>query len=254
MSQRLDVSAYTVGWVCATKDEVTASRVLLDEEHERPPKQPNDDNGYILCRMEKHYVVIAFPGAGTYGADVIAQATAHMVRTFQNVRFGLMVGIGGGAPSKPDPRDPSSDKVTAQLPPNYLSMPHIAACPDADERSTRLYRIAEVFQLKIFLYLPLFLQQCDPHTPKLAQGQMVRYGRTACLSSARSLLEVYLVLYDMEPTTAIVDNSMKLASFTAVTAAVVLFLNLLAGSHPTMETMADSAESSTWESDTMLIS
>ena len=137
------------------------------------------------------------------------------------------------------------DEVTAQLPPNYLSMSDITACPDADERSARLYRLTEVFQLKTFLYLPLFLQQCNINKQKPTQGQMMHsyYGRTACLSSARSLLETFLILYDMDPTTAVVDNSMKLTSFTALTAAVVLFLNLLAGSHPT--------ESS--DSDTMLI-
>lgn len=92
--------------------------------------------------------------------------------------------------------------------------------------------------------------QCELHKQKLAQGQLVRYERTACFSSARSLLDVYLALYDMDPTTGIMDNSMKLTSFTALTATVVLFLNLLADSHPIMETMADS----TSESDTTLIS
>ena len=142
------------------------------------------------------------------------------------------------------------DKVTSQLPPNYLDMPDITACPDADERSARLYRLTEVFQLKTFLYLPLFLQHCDTNKQKPTQGQTMHYyyGRTACLNSARSLLKAYLALYDMDPTTAVVDNSMKLTSFTALTAAVVLFLNLLAGGHPTM---TDSTQLS--DSDTMHI-
>ncbi|KAJ6014429.1 hypothetical protein N7540_009020 [Penicillium herquei] len=109
MVQQLDPRAYTVGWVCALKNEVTASRVLLDEEHKRPPKQPNDDNNYIVGRMEDHNVVIAFPGAGSYGSDVISQTAAHMVRTFNNIRFGLMVGIGGAAPAPPSLDDPLND-------------------------------------------------------------------------------------------------------------------------------------------------
>ncbi|GKZ86034.1 hypothetical protein AnigIFM56816_000884 [Aspergillus niger] len=109
MPPRFDTSVYTVGWVCAIKDEVTASRAFLDEEHEQPPRRPNDNNVYIVGAMGEHKVVIAFPGAGSYGADVIAHTVAHMVRTFQNIRFGLMVGIGGGAPSAPDPKNPLND-------------------------------------------------------------------------------------------------------------------------------------------------
>ena len=50
----------------------------------------------------------------------------------------------------------------------------------------------------------------------------------------------------MDPTPGIMDNSMELTSFTALTAAVVLFLNLLADSDPIMETMADSTSESAW--------
>ncbi|GLA79846.1 hypothetical protein AtubIFM56815_000650 [Aspergillus tubingensis] len=109
MPPSFDPSVYTVGWVCAIKDEVTASRAFLDEEHEQPRRRQNDNNVYIVGRMGEHKVVIAFPGAGSYGADVIAHTVAHMVRTFKNIRFGLMVGIGGGAPSEPDPIDPLKD-------------------------------------------------------------------------------------------------------------------------------------------------
>jgi hypothetical protein len=150
--------------------------------------------------------------------------------------------------------DQEIDKITAQLPLDYLSMPHIAACPDADEKSARLYRITEISQLKTFLYLPLFLQQCDPYKRELAQSQNSLYGRSICLNSTRPLLKAYLALYDMGPTAAVMDNSMKLTSFTALAAAVILFLNLLAGAHPTTGSIADPTSPSTLESDTMLIS
>lgn len=68
------------------------------------------------------------------------------------------------------------DKITAQLPANYLNMPDITTCLDGDERSTWLYHITQVSQLKTFLYLPLFLQQCDSHKQKPPQGQMMHYG------------------------------------------------------------------------------
>ncbi|CAK45450.1 uncharacterized protein An08g04770 [Aspergillus niger] len=67
MPPRFDTSVYTVGWVCASKDEVTASRAFLDEEHEQPPRRPNDNNVYIVGAMGEHKVVIAFPGAGSRG-------------------------------------------------------------------------------------------------------------------------------------------------------------------------------------------
>jgi hypothetical protein len=149
--------------------------------------------------------------------------------------------------------DEEIDNITAQLPANYLSMPHIAACPDVDERYARLYRVTEVFQLKTFLYLPLFLQHCGTEKQKLGQLQSALYGRTACLNSARSLIEAYLVLYDTNPATATMDNSMKLTSFTALTAAVVLFLNLLTGDHSPSGHIADSSGSSTMQVDTALI-
>ena len=53
--------------------------------------------------------MIVFPGSGTYGANATAQTVTNMVRTFRNIRFGLMVGIGGGAPKPPDPKDPLKD-------------------------------------------------------------------------------------------------------------------------------------------------
>lgn len=106
---QLNHDAYTVGWVCALRCEVNASRVMLDEEHERLPRAPNDDNSYILGQVGKHNVVIAFPGAGVHGTEAAARTTAHMIRTFRNIRFGLMVGIGGGAPKSPDPADPAND-------------------------------------------------------------------------------------------------------------------------------------------------
>ncbi|KAL2835426.1 hypothetical protein BJY01DRAFT_238849 [Aspergillus pseudoustus] len=135
--------------------------------------------------------------------------------------------------------DEDINRVTAQLPPNYVDMTHIAACPEPDERIARLYRVAELNQLKTLLYLPLFLQQCDPGQHQQPEDPLAHYGRTACVGSARSLLEAYLALYDIDPAAAAVDNCMKLTSFTAFSAAVVLFLNILAQAHSNTEGVAD---------------
>jgi nucleoside phosphorylase len=101
--------AYTVGWICVLRSELNASRALLDEEHERLPLGEKDDNSYLLGRMGKHNVVIVFPGSGTYGTNAAAKTANNMVRTFRNIRFGLMVGVGGGAPRPPHPKDPLRD-------------------------------------------------------------------------------------------------------------------------------------------------
>lgn len=101
--------AYTIGWVCILRDELNASRALLDEEHERLQPGENDDNSYLLGRMGNHNVVISFPGAGGYGMNAAAQTVTNMVRTFRNIRFGLLVGVGGGAPKPPHPDDPLRD-------------------------------------------------------------------------------------------------------------------------------------------------
>jgi nucleoside phosphorylase len=93
--RRLDDNAYTVAVVCALRCEINAARALLDAEHERLSPAPSDENSYILGQMGGHNVAIVFPGSGSYGANAIARATTHMVRTFRNIRFGLMVGIGG---------------------------------------------------------------------------------------------------------------------------------------------------------------
>ncbi|KAF3221797.1 hypothetical protein TWF679_007011 [Orbilia oligospora] len=72
---------------------------MLDERHEQLPTNENDDNTYILGRVGKHNVVIARPAQ--YGTNSAANTAANMIRTFQSLRFVLMVGIGGGAPGPP---------------------------------------------------------------------------------------------------------------------------------------------------------
>lgn len=102
MATQLDRSAYTVGWICALHIEYTAAQEFLDEEHvplEDDPNQVRDDNHYTLGAIGKHNVVIAVLPSGEYGTASAASVAKDLVRSFPNVRIGLMVGIGGGAPS-----------------------------------------------------------------------------------------------------------------------------------------------------------
>ena len=92
---------YTVGWICAIRTEYVAARAFLDEKHDRPEYvSPHDNNVYTLGKVGKHNVVIAVLPDGEYGIAAAASVAGDMLNSFPNVRFGLMVGIGGGAPSR----------------------------------------------------------------------------------------------------------------------------------------------------------
>ncbi|KAK6525239.1 hypothetical protein TWF694_005385 [Orbilia ellipsospora] len=107
--RRLTHDAYTIGWVCVLVSELNASRAMLDEEDEQLEPCDNDDNSYLLGRIGNHNVVITFPGSGVYGTNSATGIAKNLIRTFRNIRFGLMVGIGGGAPKKPHPHDTLMD-------------------------------------------------------------------------------------------------------------------------------------------------
>ncbi|WAO90276.1 NACHT domain-containing protein [Fusarium falciforme] len=93
-------SHYTVGWICALTCEYVAAQEFLDEEHDPPHSlQPNDTNDYTLGRIGRHNIVVAVLPDGEYGTATAASVARGMLNSFPNVRIGLMVGIGGGAPS-----------------------------------------------------------------------------------------------------------------------------------------------------------
>lgn len=98
--QRHAKSDYAVGWVCALPDEMAAAICMLDETHEDLEEQDiSDHNSYQLGRIHHHNIVIASLPAGHYGTTPAATVAKDMLRTFPSIRFGLMVGIGGAAPS-----------------------------------------------------------------------------------------------------------------------------------------------------------
>jgi nucleoside phosphorylase len=95
-----DPEDYTVGWICAIAVEYVAAQACLDEKHERPSfVSPNDKNSYTLGRFGEHNVVIAVLPDGEYGTTSAACVAEGLLHSFPNVRIGLLVGIGGGAPS-----------------------------------------------------------------------------------------------------------------------------------------------------------
>ena len=72
---------------------------MLDEEHENIERDDNDENLYSLGSVAGHNVVIVCLPAGRIGNNPAAVVATQMRATFKGIRFGLMVGIGGGVPS-----------------------------------------------------------------------------------------------------------------------------------------------------------
>ncbi|KAL3484771.1 purine and uridine phosphorylase [Aspergillus germanicus] len=95
-----DPKEYTVGWICAIRTEFTAAQAFLDEKHQIPEAlSPADNNAYTVGMIGKHKVVIAVLPDGEYGISSAAGVARDMLHSFPNIKIGLMVGIGGGAPS-----------------------------------------------------------------------------------------------------------------------------------------------------------
>jgi nucleoside phosphorylase len=72
---------------------------MLDEIHADLPTPPVDGNIYTLGKIGAHNVVISCCPPGSYGTTSAAIVAVHMISSFQSIRLGLMVGIGGGVPS-----------------------------------------------------------------------------------------------------------------------------------------------------------
>ncbi|KAL8296176.1 hypothetical protein RB600_001591 [Gaeumannomyces tritici] len=95
-----DPGKYRIGWIAAIQTELVAARLALDEKHDAPEIQDsNDTNVYTLGRIGRHNVVIAGLPQAEYGTTAAAVVATNMLRSFPNIRIGLMVGIAGGAPS-----------------------------------------------------------------------------------------------------------------------------------------------------------
>ncbi|KAJ6211375.1 hypothetical protein PSV09DRAFT_2237532 [Bipolaris maydis] len=106
MPRQLRREDYTVGWVCALPIELAAAQEMLDEEHPdlKPDASDNDENLYALGSIGGHNVVIVCLPAGQIGNNPAAAVAMQMRATFKKIRFGLMVGIGGGVPNAEDVR------------------------------------------------------------------------------------------------------------------------------------------------------
>jgi nucleoside phosphorylase len=92
---------YQIGIICALATEKAAMVAMLDEPHPKLKKEDRDENEYTLGRIGVHNVVIACLPAGLTGNGPAAIVANNMQRSFP-IKFGLMVGVGGGVWSKKD--------------------------------------------------------------------------------------------------------------------------------------------------------
>jgi len=91
---------YTVGIICAWPFELMAVWATLDEQHGSELQKPGH-NTYKFGRIGTHNVVVACTCTEleVNGQKPAAIVATHMMRSFP-IKFGLIVGIGGGVPSK----------------------------------------------------------------------------------------------------------------------------------------------------------
>jgi nucleoside phosphorylase len=98
--RKLTHEDYTAGWISPLEVEQTAALEMLDEEHQSLPQAPVDHNVYSLGSIVGYNVVIA--GLPTAGNNSAAVVVTQMRTTFPQLKFGLLVGIGGGVPRMTD--------------------------------------------------------------------------------------------------------------------------------------------------------
>ena len=107
---------FTVGWICALPEELTAAQGMLEVEYEDSDLENNplDTNKYSLGQIAGHKVVLTcLICAGTNHAG---SAALHMQYTFKRLKFILMVGIGGGIPNLNNGRDVRLGDVVVSMP------------------------------------------------------------------------------------------------------------------------------------------
>lgn len=71
---------------------------MLDERHEDLAGPPGDRNIYALGSIGHHNIVVTCLPLGKIGTVSAATVATQMSNSFPSIKFGLMVGIGGGVP------------------------------------------------------------------------------------------------------------------------------------------------------------
>lgn len=95
------IEDFTIGWICAIPTEYTAACELLDHVYEtQDAPRVQGPSIYTFGRIHEHNIAITCLPYGRYGLTSAAITAERMRASFPALQFGLMVGIGGGAPSQ----------------------------------------------------------------------------------------------------------------------------------------------------------
>lgn len=91
---------YKVAIICALPQELMAVRALFDQSHRNLPQHASDANKYALGSLGTYNVVAACLPSGRYGTNAAAKVASDIEKTFPALKWYLVVGIGGGIPSR----------------------------------------------------------------------------------------------------------------------------------------------------------
>jgi len=95
--RRLSHDDYTVAIICPMGVELAPVIALLDEKHKNL-ETSRDQNAYELGNMGQHNIVVAV--MWNIGNNAAASVITQLLNDFRHVRFGLLVGVGGGIPDE----------------------------------------------------------------------------------------------------------------------------------------------------------
>lgn len=98
-TKKLRREDYRVACIRVIAEELAAMLPILDEKHLHPSGiDQRDVNHYIFGEIAGHNIVLNCVSRS--GQGHISVAATDLRRSFSNIEFGLLIGIGGGVPSK----------------------------------------------------------------------------------------------------------------------------------------------------------
>ena len=106
---------YSVACICPMEVELAPVIAMLDESHPDLPTA-RDLNAYKLGRIKGHNIVIAV--LPEIGQNTAATVAIQLLNDFPSIRFGLLVGIGGGAPGQDGEDDVRLGDIVVSRPTN----------------------------------------------------------------------------------------------------------------------------------------
>ena len=98
-STSLRVEDYTIAWICALPIEMAAATAMLDDRHDQLSRHSHDENTYTFGSIGPHNIILACLPAGVPGTASAAIVATQLLSAFPSIKFGFMVGVGGGMPS-----------------------------------------------------------------------------------------------------------------------------------------------------------